>query len=121
MPLTRSVNATLRERATRIPLRAALFGDAVQALLAGDPDTAKAALRAYINATVGFEKLGAAAGTPIEILMRMLGPGGNRNRSQSLQGHPRIAEEDPRASRNPRLGGVSLVATRRENLALAEI
>lgn len=78
MPLTRSVNATLRERATRDPaFRAALFGDAVQTLLAGDPDTAKAALRAYINATVGFEKLGAAAGTPVKSLMRILGPGGN--------------------------------------------
>ena len=45
MPLTRSFNATLRERATRDPaFRAALFAEAVQALLAGDLDTAKAAL-----------------------------------------------------------------------------
>ena len=55
MPLTRSFNTTVRERANRDPaFRAALFGEAVQALLGGDLDTAKAALRAYINATIGL-------------------------------------------------------------------
>ena len=78
MPLTRSFNATLRERATRDPaFRAALFGEAAQALLAGDLDTAKAALRAYVNSTIGFEKLAAATGTPVKSLMRMFGPSGN--------------------------------------------
>jgi DNA-binding phage protein len=78
MALTRSFNATVRERATRDPaFRAALFGEAVQAMLAGDLDTAKAALRAYINATVGFEKLAATTGTPVKSLMRMFGPKGN--------------------------------------------
>ncbi len=78
MSLTRSFNATVRERAARDPaFRAALFSEAVQALLAGDLDTAKAALRAYINATIGFEKLAAATGTPIKSLMRMFGPSGN--------------------------------------------
>ena len=78
MPLTRSFNDTVRERATRDPgFRAALFGEAVQALLAGDLDTAKLALRAYINATIGFEKLAAATGTPVKSLMRMFGPKGN--------------------------------------------
>ena len=78
MPLTKSFNATVRERATRDPrFRAALFGEAVQALLGGDLDTAKAALRAYVNATIGFEKLAAATGTPIKSLMRMFGPSGN--------------------------------------------
>jgi DNA-binding phage protein len=78
MPLTRSFNATVRERATRDPaFRAALFSEAVQALLAGDLDDAKAALRAYINATIGFEKLAAATGTPVKSLMRMFGPSGN--------------------------------------------
>jgi DNA-binding phage protein len=78
MPLTRSFNVTLRERATRDPaFRAALFGGAVQALLAGDLDTAKAALRAYVNATIGFEKLATATGTPPKSLMRMFGPSGN--------------------------------------------
>lgn len=78
MALTRSFNVTLRERAARDPaFRAALFGEAVQSLLAGDLDTAKAALRAYINATIGFDKLAAATGTPVKSLMRMFGPSGN--------------------------------------------
>jgi DNA-binding phage protein len=76
--MTRSFSATVRERATRDPgFRAALFSEAVQALLAGDLDDAKAALRAYINATIGFEKLAAATGTPVKSLMRMFGPSGN--------------------------------------------
>jgi DNA-binding phage protein len=78
MPLTRSWNVTLRERATRDPaFRAALLGESVQGLLDGDLDTAKAAVRAYINATIGFDKLAAATGTPAKSLMRMFGPKGN--------------------------------------------
>jgi DNA-binding phage protein len=78
MPLTRSFNDTVRERAKHDPeFRAALLGEAVQALLAGDLDTAKIALRAYINATIGFERLAAATGTPAKSLMRMFGPRGN--------------------------------------------
>jgi len=42
-------------------------------------DTGKAILRDYINATVGFENLGAAVGTPPKSLMRMFGPNGNPN------------------------------------------
>ena len=84
MPLTRSFNETVRERAARDPaFRAALFSEAVQALLAGDVDTAKAALRAYINATIGFAKLATATGTPVKSLMRMFGPNGNP-RAQNL-------------------------------------
>lgn len=77
-PLTRSFNDTLRERATRDPqFRAALLGEAIQSLLGEDLDTAKLALRAYINATIGFDKLAAATGTPPKSLMRMFGPNGN--------------------------------------------
>ena len=78
MPLTHSFNATVRERAARDPaFRAALFGRAVAALLDGDLDTARLVLRAYINATIGFEKLAKATGTPVKSLMRMFGPKGN--------------------------------------------
>jgi DNA-binding phage protein len=78
MPLTRSFSETVRKRATRDPaFRAALLGEAVQGLLVSDLDTAKAALRAYINATIGFEKLATATGTPVKSLMRMFGPSGN--------------------------------------------
>ena len=37
----------------------------------------KTILRDYIEATVGFEKLGAATGAPPKSLIRMFGPRGN--------------------------------------------
>jgi DNA-binding phage protein len=78
MPLTRSFNETVRARATREPaFRAALFSEAMQALVAGDLDEARLALRVYINATIGFEKLAEVTGTPVKSLMRMFGPKGN--------------------------------------------
>ncbi|MBV1796391.1 hypothetical protein [Siccirubricoccus sp. G192] len=43
----------------------------------GDLPTAKAQLRDYINATVGFAHLGQALGIPVKSLMRMYGPSGN--------------------------------------------
>ena len=49
----------------------------MQALLQGDLDGGRAALRTYINATLGFEKLGLALGRPPKSLMRMFGPNGN--------------------------------------------
>jgi hypothetical protein len=55
----------------------ALLREGVESMLAGDVDAGKAILRDYINATVGFEKLGAATGTQPKSLMRMFGPRGN--------------------------------------------
>ncbi len=46
-------------------------------MLSGDIDTGKAILRDYIKATVGFEKLAMATGTPAKSLIRMFGPRGN--------------------------------------------
>ncbi len=46
-------------------------------MLAGDMAKAKAILRDYINATVGFTKLAEVTRIPSKSLMRMLGPGGN--------------------------------------------
>lgn len=78
MPLTHSFNDTVRERAARDPaFRAALLSEAMTALLAADLDTAKVALRAYINATIGFAALAKATRTPSKSLMRMFGPHGN--------------------------------------------
>ena len=68
MPLTRNFRDTVRARAEREPaFRKALFQEAVQALLQGETDEGRAALRAYINATVGFERL-AAGDTRLERL-----------------------------------------------------
>ena len=46
-------------------------------MLAGDVATAKAILRDYVNATVGFTDLAGATHIPSKSLMRMLGPTGN--------------------------------------------
>ena len=80
MPLTTSFKQTVQARALRDPaFREALLTEGVEALLSGDLDTGKAVLRDYINATVGFERLADATGTPSKSLMRMFGPRGNPN------------------------------------------
>ena len=66
------------ERARRDPdYRRLLLVKAGDALLAGDPPIAKACLRDYINATLGFAELAAATGGNSKSLMRMLSDGGN--------------------------------------------
>jgi DNA-binding phage protein len=78
MALSRDFRQTVQARAVRDPaFRKALFQEAVQTLLEGDIDAGRAAMRDYINATVGFERLSAALGRPQKSLMRMFGPGGN--------------------------------------------
>ena len=85
MALTREFKQTVKARAERDPaFRAALLTEAVEQLLAGEVDTGKAVLRDYINATIGFEKLAKATGTPSKSLMRMLGPNGNPRASNLL-------------------------------------
>ncbi|MDA0952883.1 MAG: transcriptional regulator, partial [Proteobacteria bacterium] len=80
MALTRTFKETMLARAQRDPaFREALLKEGVEALLAGDVETGKAVLRDYINATIGFDRLGAATGTPPKSLMRMFGPRGNPN------------------------------------------
>ena len=78
MPLTRSFKETVQARAHRdAAFRAALLREGVDALLSGELGAGKAILRDYINATMGFEALGAATGTPPKSLLRMFGPRGN--------------------------------------------
>ena len=45
----------------------ALLREGIDAMLSGDIDSGKTILRDYIKATVGFEKLGAATGSPPKI------------------------------------------------------
>ena len=72
------VTVTVRARIARDgAFREAPLVEAVEALLSGDVDTGKTMLRDYINATVGFEKLGLATKTSPKSLMRMFGPRGN--------------------------------------------
>ena len=94
MPLTRDFRDTVRARAERDPaFREALFCEAVQALLQGDANDGRAALRAYINATIGFERLGEVLGRPQKSLMRMFGPDGNPT-AENLFGAIRALQEE---------------------------
>jgi hypothetical protein len=78
MALTRDFRETIQARARRDPaFGQALLQEAVAAMLDGDLETGKAVLRDYINATIGFDALGRATGTPPKSLMRMFGPRGN--------------------------------------------
>jgi hypothetical protein len=78
MPLTRSFRETVQARASRdVKFRHALLGEAMQVLLDGNLEAGRSALRSCINATIGFEKLGAALGRSPKSLRRMFGPSGN--------------------------------------------
>ncbi len=78
MPLTRDFKETIRARVERDPkFRKELLREGVEAMLAGDVATAKAILRDYVNATLGFADLAEATQIPSKSLMRMLGPAGN--------------------------------------------
>ncbi len=78
MALTRDFKETIRARVKRDPaFRRALLREGIEHFLAGDVETGKTILRDFINATVGFNKLGTATKRSPKSLMRMLGPGGN--------------------------------------------
>lgn len=78
MALTRSFKETIKARIERDPaFREGLLKEGVDCLLSGDIETGKAVLRDYINATLGFEKLGTITNKSSKSLMRMFGPTGN--------------------------------------------
>lgn len=78
MALTRDFKETIQARVRRdAAFREALLKEAIDCLLADDLETGKSVLRDYINATLGFEKLGEATGLSSKSLMRMFGPEGN--------------------------------------------
>ncbi len=78
MPLTRDFKETIRARALGdAKFRKELLREGVECMIAGDTATAKAILRDYINATVGFTDVAQATSIPPKSLMRMLGPAGN--------------------------------------------
>ncbi|MGA7091534.1 MAG: hypothetical protein WBX12_12705, partial [Candidatus Acidiferrales bacterium] len=55
----------------------ALLREGIENFLSGDVETGKIILRDFINATVGFTKLGNVTHRSAKSLMRMLGPRGN--------------------------------------------
>lgn len=78
MPLTRDFIDTVRTRAAEDPgFRRALLEEAVQCLLDGDISGGRSVMRDFVNATIGFDALAEATGTPSKSLMRMFGPQGN--------------------------------------------
>ena len=78
MVLTRHFKETVQARLRHdADFREELLREGIDSLLSGDVDTAKAALRDYINATIGFQELGAQTGKSPKSLMRMFSPGGN--------------------------------------------
>ncbi len=78
MVLTRDFKETIRSRVERdSAFREALLKEGVECLLVGDVDTGKALLRDYINATIGFDQLGALTDKSPKSLMRMFSPKGN--------------------------------------------
>lgn len=78
MALTREFCETVRERAQDDPaFRVALLTEAAEAVVTGEADTARALLRDYINATLGFEALANETRISAKSLHRMFGPKGN--------------------------------------------
>jgi hypothetical protein len=78
MALTQEFKGLVQKRVERdAAFRDAILREGVDSLLTGDVDTGKAILRAYIKATVGFDKLAEATGAPPRSLVRMLGRRGN--------------------------------------------
>jgi DNA-binding phage protein len=78
MTLTRNSNETIRARVQRSPgFRQTLLREGIENFLSGDVETGKIILRDFINATVGFAKLGDVTHRSAKSLMRMLGPSGN--------------------------------------------
>lgn len=77
-PLTRKFKDTVKARIEQDPeFRDELFREGVQCLLEGDLETGKSILRNFINATIGFQRLGKVTDTQPKSLMRMFSETGN--------------------------------------------
>ena len=104
MSATSDFRQTVRARASRdVAFRKALLQEAVQGLLQGDIDAGRAAIRDYINATIGFEELSAAIGRPQKSLMRMFGPNGNPT-AENLFGVIAVLQAETGVPQGPRRG-----------------
>lgn len=78
MPLTRAFKETVLADMKRDPEFAeAMLREGIEALLADEVEVGKDILRDYINATIGFERLGRKVKMSPKSLMRMFGPSGN--------------------------------------------
>jgi hypothetical protein len=76
--MPRSFKQFVKSRIEQNPkFRQALFQEAVQTPMEGDVDTAKAVLRGYINATIGFPALAEATKMLPKSPVRMFGRKGD--------------------------------------------
>ena len=95
MALTRDFRETVLARAQRDQaFREGLLKEGVECLLGGDVDAGKIVLRDYINATIGFEALGAITNKPPKSLMRMFGPAGNPHARNLFEVISRIQQHE---------------------------
>jgi DNA-binding phage protein len=77
MPLTREFKQTIMADLQDREYRVAYLAHALEVMHGGEFELGKRMLRDYINATVGFEALSAAVGSPAKSLMRMLSENSN--------------------------------------------
>ena len=77
MPLTKEFKQTIMANLQDREYRVAYLAQAIEVMHGGEFELGKRMLRNYINATVGFEALSNAVGSPTKSLMRMLGETGN--------------------------------------------
>ena len=94
MALTRSFKETVKARVeVDAEFREAMLQEGVSCLLAGDMATGKAVLRDYINATVGFDRLGELMERSPETLRQMFEDAGNPQ-AQNLFGVIRVLQQE---------------------------
>jgi DNA-binding phage protein len=78
MSLTRPFRETVEKRIQKDPaFAAALWHEAAQLFVEGEPSTARLLLRDLVAATVGFEELAERTGKSRKILRRLLSASGN--------------------------------------------
>lgn len=96
MPSTTSFHDTIRERANDdSEFRIGLLQAAAEALVSGDLDEGKAALRLYIKSTTGYDSVADVIGMHPKSLIRMLGPEGNPRASNlvAILSHAALTED----------------------------
>ena len=77
MPLTKEFKQTIMSDLQDREYRAAYLAQAIEEMHRGEFAAGKRMIRNYINATMGFEALSKAVGSPAKSLMRMLGENSN--------------------------------------------
>lgn len=78
MALTREYRETVAQRIKKDPqFTAALYAQAIEALVEGDKDTTLSILRDLVHAHISFPRLAEQTGMDEKSLHRMLGPNGN--------------------------------------------